>query len=160
MHSQASVTGSMSSLFTCLYGFMRIGVAEGTFLHMSPNLTSDFGLEDASRRNIENNYIILKEIFFFVYGATVTHYTPQIILPPTRQPYVNITYAKPIPPPSNFSLPLGLQALISPIYATLLGMKAWAFQLALRVCGPQLLAYAAGFEVSSVPGVFSSLTKR
>jgi hypothetical protein len=158
MHTQAMAGLARSSMFTCLYGFMRIAVAENDWLHISDNLTKGTGENDAQRRNLDVNLRIVHEMFFFVFGSVVRAYKPGVILPPSfRQRYHSPTYTEATPVASPLSLPQHLTQLIG---VSVWGVKAWVWKIMLQVCGASLLTCAGNFSVPSLSGTFKRRTQR
>lgn len=155
MHNQAMATESKSSMFTSLYGFMRVVVADAKTLHISPNIMIGTGSDDSHRRKIDVNSKIMQEIFLFIFGAVVRTYSREVILPPSfLREYHDPAYTQIIPPQPSFSLQQRLIHYTSSIGTQVLGTKALVWSLVLKVCGAQLLTYAADFEIPSVLGLF------
>jgi hypothetical protein len=158
MHTQAIATRSRSCLFTSLYGFMRIAIADTGTLDISPNLMSQTGNTDSARRDLNVNFRIMQEFFFFVFGSVVMTYGPDKILPPKfRQEYQNPTYTKLKEASSPLTFP---RFFAQYIRDRLLGTKAWAWNLALKMFGGSLITFAAEIEVPSLPGKFKRVNNR
>jgi hypothetical protein len=161
MYNQATISLSKSSLFSSVYGFMRIGAVEDgnpSILHISENLS--LGDDEDRRRELATNLRIVNELFFFVFGTVVQAYDPNVILPPTfRQAYKNPTFTIPIinPPPQQLSLP---KYLLDLGFSFALGTHAWLWNLALQVCGAWLLLYANAFSISAFAGTFQRSNAR
>jgi hypothetical protein len=160
MYTQAETTRSKSSLFTSLYGFMRVAIAQPNLLHISPNIMIG-DKDDSARRDINVNSNIMKECFLFIFGSVVRSYGPEVILPPLfRQDYRNPTFTELIPQPSSSSLQRGLTQLSSSVRSQLSSTKAWFWSLALQVCSAQVLACTANFAVPFLSGNFERLDNR
>ena len=163
MHNQAIATRSTSSLFTSIYGFMRILVADSDHLYISDNIMKGLGKTHQARQNIEVNSTVMQEIFFFTFGTVVRAYGPEVILPPLfRQRYQCPTYT--IPTIAPLSVPSPLEYFVSHIGTWVMGSsawaRAWAWNLAFRVCGSWVITYAKDLAVLGISGKFTTENRR
>ena len=120
------------------------------------------GDNDEPRRSINTNFVIMEELFFFLFAAVVKAYGSEVMLPPDfRNHYQNPSYTEIITPPAlPFSLPRFFTKLSLSIGGWLLQKKAWVWQLAFRVFGRQLIKYVSDFEVLSIEGIFKRHNER
>ena len=162
MHVQASNSGSASAAFTSLWGFFHIVTADHKHVYISDDRMLNTGRDDKSRQSIENNYIIMEELFFFIFAAVVKAYGSEGMLPPGfRETYQNPSYTHIIETPAlPFSFPNYLIHLSPSIGGWLLQKKAWFWQFVFRVCGGQLFKYVSDFKVLSIEGVFKRHNER
>jgi hypothetical protein len=121
-------------MFTCLYGFMRIVVAENDSLYVSPNITEETRDNETDRQDMEVNLRIVKKMFFFVFGAVVRTYGAAVVLPlPFRQEYKSPSYTErmSVAPASLLpeSLTQSIGVLTESIEVRLSGLKTWAWKI-------------------------------
>lgn len=151
MYIQAEVSASKWTLFTSVYGFMRVAVANSGTLYLSENLMGDSQGSDAPRRTVETNLVFLEHLFYFAFGAVVQSY-PDIIPPSTRALYSNVSHTLPLQPPPSLTQRF-LQSRSAPL-AWLQGTMSLAWKIAFRLCGSYMVTHAATFSLPSLPGVF------
>lgn len=158
MHTQAINTSSRLTLFTSLYGFMRIAAAGDEWLHLSNNVMKGTGDSDELRRQLRVNLRIVQEFFFFVFGAVAEAYGAQVILPPSfLQEYKPPTYTQFNSLASALTLQEYLRELIG---VKLFRVQHWAWKMVLKICGPRLLTYGGSFCVPNIHGTFKRHNQR
>jgi hypothetical protein len=151
MYTQADNTVSKSSLFTSVYGFMRVAVAQPGLLYISENRMSDSQGSDAPRRTVETNRMFLDHLFYFIFSAVAESY--EGVIPNSyRDRFLNTSHT--LPPPSPLSLTQQFLQATSASSRWLRGTLSLAWKIAFRLCGSFMVTNAASFRLPSLPGVF------
>ena len=96
MQVQADNSGTKSVIFTGLWSLLHAAAADSKHLYLSKNLMVNTGHNGKSHWLIENNYIIMEALFFFVFATVVKTYGSKVVLPPGfRKHYQNPNHNPP-----------------------------------------------------------------